>query len=146
MKIKPESDSLLKVRIKEAFGVNTQMVLCSAEDCIQQSTQVGTTEVLFVLLSRGVEYYIELSFAHSIIVTDSFFTCPHLELELSMISVTDATNLVSEIENPVASLGQTSKTNTQSQGKSLQKQAISSGSASGTGSMKSVLESIDKLD
>ena len=143
MKIKPESDSLLKVRIKEAFGVNTQMVLCSAEDCIQQSTQVGTTEVLFVLLSRGVEYYIELSFAHSIIVTDSFFTCPHLELELSMISVADATNLVTEIENPVVSLGQTSKTNTQSQGKSLQKQATSSGSA---GSKKSVLESIDKLD
>ena len=99
--------------------------------------------MLFVLLSRGVEYYIELSFAHSIIVTDSFFTCPHLELELSMISVADATNLVTEIENPVVSLGQTSKTNTQSQGKSLQKQATSSGSA---GSKKSVLESIDKLD
>jgi hypothetical protein len=63
-----------------------------------------------------------------------------------MISVADATNLVSEIENPVASLGQTSKTNTQSQGKSLQKQATSSGSASGTGSKNSVLESIDKLD
>ena len=76
------------------------MVLCSAEDCIQESTQVGTAEVLFALLSKGVSYYIELSFAHSIIVTDSFFTCPHLEVELSMISMTDANSLVTEIENP----------------------------------------------
>lgn len=44
---KPEADSLLKIRIKEAFGVNTAMVLSQDEDCLTTSTQIGTTEILF---------------------------------------------------------------------------------------------------
>lgn len=37
---------LLKIRIKEAYGVNTEMVLCQDEDCLVMSSQIGTSEIL----------------------------------------------------------------------------------------------------
>lgn len=67
MVLKPEVDSVLKVRIKEAFGVNTAMVLCQNEDCLTTSSQVGTNEMLFAALDKNKQYSLELSFANSLI-------------------------------------------------------------------------------
>lgn len=60
-------DSLLKIRIKETFGVNTAILINSGEDSIAASTQIGTTELLFAKLQKNVDYQIELSFAQSLI-------------------------------------------------------------------------------
>ena len=59
---------IVKVRIKEAFGVNTEIALCQQpDDCMANSLQVGTSEILLAQVYKGSSYYLELSFAKSII-------------------------------------------------------------------------------
>jgi hypothetical protein len=64
---------MLKVQVKEAFGVNADIVLCSGEDCITDSMQIGTTEILMHPVTKGIEYTVELGYANSIIFLTSFF-------------------------------------------------------------------------
>ena len=50
--IVPELDSHLKVVIREAFGVNAMIQLCTHDssgsmDCFATGTQIGTTEILY---------------------------------------------------------------------------------------------------
>ena len=45
--MKPEKDMLLKVRVKEAFGINALMHLSQGAKWLTESVQVGTTEMLF---------------------------------------------------------------------------------------------------
>ena len=53
IKITPEEDMLLKMSSRQAYGINMAMTLCTEEDCLVSSSQVGNTEVLFTELSKG---------------------------------------------------------------------------------------------
>ena len=94
--IVPELDSHLKVVIREAFGVNTQIQLCHKDhdghlDCFLTGEQIGTTEVLFSEdLKQDEHYAIVLDYSHSILAFHKFDICPHLPIEISMISVSEA--------------------------------------------------------
>ena len=84
--------SILKIRVKESLGVNTEMVLCADDDCMAQSNQIGTTEILIASLNEGVQYSLTMSYAHSIIEMSSFFECPSHHIEIVVIPVTDFNN------------------------------------------------------
>lgn len=62
-----------KIKIKEAFGVNANIVLCQDTDCITSSVHVGTSEILFTSLKKGIPYSIDIGYANSIIEISSFF-------------------------------------------------------------------------
>lgn len=94
---------LLKIRIKEAYGVNTEMVLCQDEDCLVMSSQIGTSEILLGQVNKGKNYYVELSFAKSIIQMSEFFTCPHFAIEISMIKIDEASKMVTAQSSSSAS-------------------------------------------
>ena len=87
-------DSLLKVLIKESFGVNAKIKICIKDDCFSDSTQVGTSEMLLYQVKKGTQYRIEMSYHNSIITLASFFTCPHVNFELSMIPIDEIKPLV----------------------------------------------------
>ena len=91
--IVPEMDSIIKVVIREAFGVNAMILLCEQdphggeENCFHTGTQVGTTEILsFAELKQDKEYVIVIDYSHSILAFHKFEECPHLPIEISMIS------------------------------------------------------------
>lgn len=92
MLLAPEEDSILKVAIREAFGVNAMLSLCEVEadgqlDCFHKGHQVGTTEILYSdQLHKGQQYALVIDYSHSVIAFHSFSTCPHLPVEISMIS------------------------------------------------------------
>jgi len=94
--IVPELRSHLKVVIREAFGVNVQIKLCRSKldgtlDCFLTGTQVGSTEILFYdAMEQDEKYQIVLDYSHSILAFHKFDTCPHLPIEVSMISVSEA--------------------------------------------------------
>jgi hypothetical protein len=90
VRITPEVDMLLKMSSKEAYGVNMAMTLCTEEDCLVASSQVGNTEVLFATLTEGRSYYIQLDYSNSIIALSSFFDCPHAHLQVSMMKLVEA--------------------------------------------------------
>ncbi|CDW81429.1 laminin subunit alpha-like [Stylonychia lemnae] len=102
--IKPEKDSLIKIRVKEAYGVNAAVVLNQGEDCIVQSEQVGTTEMLLGEVQKGKLYYITFSFDSSVIQVSEFFQCPHFNVEISMIPTDEAKKMVKEGDQSVSDL------------------------------------------
>jgi hypothetical protein len=75
----------MKVRVKETFGVNTELIIYEKGKEILRSTKVGSTSALLAKLKKGVSYTLELSYKNSIIEFSDFFSCPHLNLELSLI-------------------------------------------------------------
>ena len=87
---KPEKDMILKVSTKQAYGINMNMRLCSADGCHVASSQTGNSELLFGQLDAGKDYYLELEHRHSIIMLSSFFDCPHVRLRISMMSENEA--------------------------------------------------------
>ena len=84
----------MKVKVKEAFGVNAQITLCSNEDCVTSSVQIGTSEILFTKLNKGQKYSIDIGYANSIIQMSSFFECPHMDIEFSMIPETEVREMM----------------------------------------------------
>lgn len=80
---------MIKVRVKESLGVNTEMVLCADTDCVAESRQVGTTEILLALIEKDVQYTLTMSYAHSIIEMANFFECPSHHIEVVVIPVTE---------------------------------------------------------
>lgn len=94
--IVPELDSTLKVVIREAFGVNAMINLCQHDrngniDCFHHGTQVGTTEILtYTGLKQDSEYLIIIDYSHSILAFHKFEECPHLPIEISMISESES--------------------------------------------------------
>ncbi len=50
-----------------------------------RSNKVGSASTIFAKLKKGGSYMIELSYKNSIIEFSDFFSCPHLNLELSII-------------------------------------------------------------
>ena len=87
---------LLKMSSKEAYGVNMAMTLCTEEDCLVSSSQIGNTEVLFTILDKGHSYYVQLDFSNSIIALSSFFDCPHAHLQVSMVKLEEAHHMLDE--------------------------------------------------
>ncbi len=71
------------------MGVNTEMVLCADTDCVAESRQIGTTEILLALIEKNVQYTLTMSYAHSIIEMGNFFECPSHHIEVVVIPVTD---------------------------------------------------------
>jgi hypothetical protein len=96
--IVPELDSHIKVVIREAYGVNTQIQLCKGSidqgghaDCFLAGEQIGTTEVLyFENLQQDETYSIILDYTSSVLAFHKFEICPHLPIEVSMISKSEA--------------------------------------------------------
>jgi hypothetical protein len=89
IKLIPEQDSFLKVTVREAFGVNTRIQLC-AEDgskCNQESLQVGTAELLRAQVKKKQKYLLRFDYSDSVVAFHSFKECPHVVVEVSMISV-----------------------------------------------------------
>ena len=96
--ILPELDSSLKVVIREQFGVNAQLSLVSASDrdgpAIQEGRQVGTTEILYVpKVAKGQAVTVRLDYSHSVLAFHTFTECPHLPIEVSMISLDEKAGL-----------------------------------------------------
>ena len=83
-------DSVLKVKVKEAYGVNAVIVLCKDMDCLTTSNQIGTNEILFSQVTKNTHYYVELQFQNSLIEITDFFSCPHFNLEVTMLPKTEA--------------------------------------------------------
>ena len=111
--IVPELDSHLKVVIREAFGVNAIIQLChgspsSTLDCFHSGEKIGTTAILYSEeLTQDQEYTIVLDYSHSILAFHKFEECPHLPVEISMISTSEAEMIKKSRE--AAPLGQTDK-------------------------------------
>ena len=87
----------MKVVIREDFGVNTEIKLCDKDDymgeihCEEEGEQIGTTEILhFEGLHQGKEYYLKFYYLHSILPLHKFEVCPHLPVEISMISIDES--------------------------------------------------------
>ena len=79
------------MRIKEAFGVNTMISLKNKEKQeVAKSNKVGSTTTIFAKLNKGESYLVELLYQNSIIEFSDFFSCPHLNVELSMIPEKEA--------------------------------------------------------
>ena len=94
--IVPELDSSLKVVIREQFGVNAQLSLVQKSDrdgaAIQEGRQVGTTEILYVpKVEKGQAVTVKLDYSHSVLAFHTFTECPHLPIEISMISLDEKT-------------------------------------------------------
>jgi hypothetical protein len=85
---------LIKIKVKEAFGVNTMIVMCNEEECLMNSVKIGTSEIMFASIKKDKTYSIELGYSNSIISMSSFFTCPHINLEISMTPLDQAMNMV----------------------------------------------------
>lgn len=52
---------------------------------------MGTTEILFFEgLKQDVKYTINIDYSHSILAFHKFDTCPHIPIEISMISASEA--------------------------------------------------------
>ena len=94
--IQPELDSHLKVTIRSAFGVNTMIQLCKTDsdgyqDCFMHGNRIGTTQILYSEELRQDQHYtIILDYSHSILAFHKFDICPHLPVEISMISTSEA--------------------------------------------------------
>lgn len=58
------------------------------------SSQIGTSEILFGQVKKGKSYYVEMSFAKSLIQLSEFFTCPNFLIEVAMISNDEADKLI----------------------------------------------------
>jgi hypothetical protein len=93
----PEAHSNLKVVIREDFGVNTEIKLCDKDNhtgeinCEEEGEQIGTTEILYYEgLDKGKEYFLKFFYLHSILPLHKFEVCPHLPVEISMISVEES--------------------------------------------------------
>lgn len=82
--------------MKEAYGVNADIVLCEGEDCITNSMQIGTSELLMQPVKKDTSYTIELGYANSIITVTSFFQCPHINYEITMIPESEALAIVKD--------------------------------------------------
>ena len=93
--IVPELDSHLKVVVRESFGVNAKISLCRGygtptSDCFLHGTQIGTTKILFSEeLKQDQTYTILLDYSSSILAFHHFDQCPHLEIEISMVSTSE---------------------------------------------------------
>lgn len=60
-------------------------------DCFIKGEQIGTTEILFFEeLKQDVQYTIVFDYSHSILAFHKLDMCPHLPVEISMISVSEA--------------------------------------------------------
>ncbi len=69
--------------------------------------QIGTTEILFFDgLKQDVQYTIVLDYSHSILAFHKFDVCPHLPIEISLISVSE-TEMLNRAHHEA--LGQTDK-------------------------------------
>ena len=107
--IQPEDDSILKIVIREAFGVNTQIQLCHPQehdepDCFQTGSQIGTTEILYnEHLKRDQPYIVVLDYSHSVLAFHKFDVCPHLPIEISMITTEERRMINAEKENQMGS-------------------------------------------
>ncbi|TNV71145.1 hypothetical protein FGO68_gene16752 [Halteria grandinella] len=89
--LKPERDMLLKVLVKESFGVNSELSLSDGDSIIAKSVQMGSTEILvYQRLKKGVTYTLTLSYFNSIIQMAQFYQCPSLPIEVTMIECDEA--------------------------------------------------------
>jgi len=93
--INAEQASYLKVHAREAFGVNLKMQLCktlSSGDvkCDAESQQIGNVEVLVADVPKNSKNYIRLTYFDSILAFHSYSECPHIQLEISLVSQTEA--------------------------------------------------------
>lgn len=56
-----------------------------------EGRQIGTTEILYYEeLQQDVHYRIILDYSHSVIALHNFDECPHLPIEISVISQSEA--------------------------------------------------------
>lgn len=97
------ADSKLKVVLHEAFGINALVSICTQVDrasstCEKFSDQVGTTEILYASLKKGVSYSVKIEYDNSVVDMHSFSSCPHVLMELSMISDQERLELAAEID------------------------------------------------
>ena len=99
LKIVPEEDMVLKVASKQNHGVNMAITLCTDDDCLVASTQVGNTEMLMATVNKGKTYFIDLDYTNSIIRLSSYFDCPHAHLKLSMMKLSEAEGMLKEQED-----------------------------------------------
>jgi hypothetical protein len=86
-----------KIKVKEAFGVNANIVLCHETDCVTSSVHLGTSQLLFTTLRKGLTYSIEIYYTNSIISMSTFFSCPHISIEVSMIAEHEAKTLAEQL-------------------------------------------------
>ena len=88
--------------------MNTQISLVKQSDrsqVMQEGLQVGTTDILYVdKIAKGEKVAIKLDYSHSILAFHTFTTCPHIVVEISMISVAEKESIA---ENRVAVEGGT---------------------------------------
>jgi len=95
----PSIDSLLKVRLKEAYGVDARMDLTdSSGRQLAKSEQIGTNEILVAKVKRGDKLVLRIDYRNSIIQLPNYFTCPHIEFHLSMVSIEEAKTLAKQLE------------------------------------------------
>jgi hypothetical protein len=87
---------VLKMSVKEAYGVNMGMQLCTKAACSISGTRTGNTNVLFATLKRGTAYYIALDYSSSIIALSSFYDCPHARMKISMMKLEEANRVLKE--------------------------------------------------
>jgi hypothetical protein len=96
LKIVPEEDMILKVASKQNHGVNMAITLCTDDDCLVASTQIGNTEMMFTTVTKGKTYFVDLDYTNSIITMSSYFDCPSAHLMLSMVKLSEAEAMLKE--------------------------------------------------
>lgn len=99
LKIVPEEDMVIKVSSKEDHGVNMAITLCTEDDCLVSSTQIGNTEILMTTVSKGKTYFIDLDYTNSIITLSNYFDCPHAHLMVSMMKLSEAEAMLKDQED-----------------------------------------------
>ena len=96
----PKVDSKLKVVLHEAYGINAFVSLCTDEtkqsSCTNFSDQVGTTEIMYTDLKKGKKYVVKIEYDDSVIDMHKFKECPHIQIELSLISTQEQDSLVKQ--------------------------------------------------
>ena len=90
-----EQDSYIKVFAREAFGVNLKIQLCRQQDngttvCDVESQQIGNVEMLTADVKKHTKQFLRLSYFDSVLAFHSYRECPHITLEVSMISSSEA--------------------------------------------------------
>lgn len=89
---------ILKVSSKQNHGVNMAITLCTDDDCLVASTQIGNTEMIMTAVTKGKTYFIDLDYTNSIITMSSYFDCPSAHLMLSMMKANEAETMLKEQE------------------------------------------------
>jgi hypothetical protein len=80
------------VVLHETFGINAAIKLCTEDEssCDSRSSQVGSTEILTAEVFTGLRYNLLISYEDSVLALHSAFKeCPHIVLEISIISNED---------------------------------------------------------